>query len=145
MSWLEHCPGNLVCSFSPHSHALSSPAYLPEHVGHVDCSGWHCVVGLINGVMQHPWLLHPRPHAHTYFTPDSSMFSPFVWFLYELCSDLRPATVFLKLQPLQLSLTDTGKVCMAVYVSVCCMLQYKTCRRFHRTSAPRCLAHMSSP
>lgn len=34
----------------------TATAYLSEHVGHV-----HCAVGVINGVMQHPGLLHLRP------------------------------------------------------------------------------------
>lgn len=50
--------------FSAHSHALYNPAYLSEHVGHAYSGGGHCAVGVINGMMQHPWLFHLGPSNH---------------------------------------------------------------------------------
>lgn len=48
-----------------YSQALCSPAYLSEHVDHVDCSGGRCAQGVINGMMQWPVLLHRGPHMCT--------------------------------------------------------------------------------
>lgn len=66
--------------------ALCSPAYLSEHVDHVDCSAGRCARGVINGMMQRPVLLHPGPHM---CTPPSFIyhfaFFGFFFFVSEIC------------------------------------------------------------
>lgn len=76
---------------------LYSPAYLPEHVGHVYCAGGHCAVGVINGMMQHSLLLHLRPHTHIYPPRPTPFFFLFV-FLNKLWSDFSGAAAFPTLQ-----------------------------------------------
>lgn len=72
---------------------LYSPAYLSEHVGHVHSTA----VGVINGMMQHSWLLRLRPPIYTHIHTLPHPFSLLFVFLDELCSDLSNAAMFLTL------------------------------------------------
>lgn len=113
--------------FSPlfYSHALCSPAYLPEHVDHVDSSGGCYARGVINGMMQRPLLLHRGPHT---CTPPS--------FIYHLA-------IFLSKKYAAVSrLTGAEKATCALAAGLCvrvCVHErvLLTCRAYHRMYATR--------
>lgn len=107
-----------------YSHALCSPAYLPEHVDHVDCSGGCCARGVINGMMQRPVLLHPGPHT---CTPPSFIYHLAI-FVNEICCE--PSGVS-RLTDAERAMCAVGAgLCVCVCARELAQLTTETCRTY---------------
>lgn len=149
---MEYCPVCLIpffFSFSPYSHALYSPAYLSEHVGHVQCSGGHCAVGVINGMMQHPWLLRlspPQNHTHIHTTSTPPHLTLFLFCLFSSMNYVPTSAM----QQCFLHYNHSSSCCSSALqawmesVCVCCTLP-KHLEDFIEYLPPRGLLHRSNP
>lgn len=140
---------SIVLLFSFSTMFLYSPAYLSEHVGHVHSTAGHCAVGVINGMMQHSWLLRLRPpHIHTYTHSAPPIFS-FVgfprWIMFwpQQCSNVSYTTAIVAAAAAQPFRHGWSLICVHIYVCVCTLHTTKTFGRFHtifasqRPAAPR--------